>query len=143
MSTQNNIPFGVKLIIGVNILAIIVTCSFWLLVYFKLFHTPQLNVSLEKSALASTFGFMIADLLYAVPCLILSLSGLYKLNFNGFIFAQAANILWFYSVTAVLIRDIYMANLTPGDFVFMPFVIFSTWAAVYLWKQKKLFISSH
>ncbi|MEZ7891255.1 MAG: hypothetical protein QMC67_05875 [Candidatus Wallbacteria bacterium] len=142
MSNRNSIPAGVKLIIGVNVLAIIVTCIFWLLVYLKLFHAPQLDVQLEKSALASTFGFMIADILYAVPCLILSLRGLYKLDFNGFIFAQLANILWFYSVTAVLIRDVYMTNLTPGDFVFMPFVVFSIWAAAYLWKQRNIFIPS-
>jgi hypothetical protein len=57
----------------------------------------------------------------------------------GWLAAQMANALWWYSFTFILIRELSMQNIRPGTILFLPFALFSLWSAWYLWKVKSFF----
>ncbi len=136
---KSSLSLGIKTIISVNCIAAVITLLFWLLVLFKLFIKPGNELSMDLPSKASTFGFLIADLLWAVPILILSIPGLLKLKSWGWLAAQLANVLWVYSLTALWIRDLYTGAITPGDIIFLPFAVFSIWSAYYLWLNRSKF----
>jgi hypothetical protein len=79
METRASRPWGINLVGIVNAIAAVITLAFWLLVWHRLFHTA-LPVTLDQAATASTLGFMIADLVWAVPLLITSVPGLWRLQ---------------------------------------------------------------
>lgn len=116
--------------------AAILHILFWGLALIKL--APILSAS-GQSSLATTFGIGIADLIWAVPLLLLGSIGLYKKMAIGWLSAQMAHILYFYSMTFIAVRDIISGALSPGTFVFMPFALFAIWATKYLWKNKSEF----
>ncbi len=132
-------PSGVTVIIIVNIIASVITIIFWYLVSRRLFGSNGNQIQLDKFSAGSTFGFMIADIIFAVPVLIISIPGLRKMRFYGWTAAQMANILWLYSLTAVLIRDLYSSMVSPGSLLFLPFALFSVWGIIYLWKKREIF----
>jgi hypothetical protein len=131
---------GLKTIINVNIIVAIITLLFWILILFKIYIFPDANLVMKNSAKASTFGYLIADLILAVPILVASISSLSKLKFSGWLLAQFANILWIYSLLSVWIRDLYAKEITPGDIIFLPLIPFSIWSIQYLWKNRNKFI---
>jgi hypothetical protein len=133
------LTFGIKTIISVNCIAAVVTLIFWVLVIFRLFMKSGNELSIDTASKASTLGFLVADLIWAVPILILSIPGLLRLNSWGWIATQMANILWVYSLTASWTRDIYIGIINPGNILFLPFAIFSIWSVYYLWINKGKF----
>lgn len=136
---NTSLPYGIKTIISVNCIAVIVTIFFWIFVLFKIFINPSSETTMDIASKASTFGFLISDLIWAVPLLIISIPGLIKLKFYGWTSAQLANILWIYSLTNLWVRDIYIGIITPGDILFLPFAIFSIWSAYCLWSNRDKF----
>lgn len=130
---------GITIIAIVNSIATVVTLAFWILVLSRFFGGTNLHVVLEKASVASTLGFIVADFVWAIPILIISVVGLWRLRFWGWVAAQLANILWFYSLTAAWVRDLYLGNISPGNLVFLPFGLFAMWSTVYLWKVRNLF----
>ncbi len=138
METRAFRPWGVTLIAIVNAIATVITLAFWLLVWQRLFHTA-LPTTLDRTAAASTLGFMIADLIWAVPLLITSVPGLWRLQAWGWTTAQLANILWIYPLTATWTRDLYLGSLSPGNAIFLPFALFAVWTTIYLWQIRHLF----
>lgn len=131
-------PRGVTLIAIVNAGATVITLAFWFLVHQRLFQ-PDVLATLGRASVASTLGFMIADLVWAVPLLIVSVPGLWRSRAWGWTAAQMANILWLYPLTAGWSRDLYLGSISPGNMLFLPFALFSVWATIYLWQTRYLF----
>lgn len=125
--------------IVINTVALIITTGFWYLIWLKLSEASVLKHFFEKSAIASTYGFMVADIIWAVPLLFFSIIGLSKNKFWGWTAAQMVNILWLYSVTAVLVRDLYLDSLAPGTFIFIPFAVLAVWQIFVLWNYRNNF----
>jgi len=131
-------PTGIVVVAAVNAVAAALTLAFWTLVYFRIF-AASASVPLERSAAASTLGFLVGDIVWAVPLLIVSVPGLLKLRFYGWLSAQMVNVLWLYSMTAIWVRDLYGGQLSPGAILFSVFPAFSLWAAWYLWRYRERF----
>lgn len=139
MLFKKNVPVIVKLIVTVNVLAFLISFLFWLIIYIKLFFGNSSFTGADRMLISSTFGFMIADIIWALPLLAVSIYGLKNMTSYGWASAQGANILWFYSMTSLWSRDIYGGLINPGNFIFLPFFIFSFFSAYYLWKKRGLF----
>lgn len=132
-------PKVVKIISIVNAVAALLHLMFWTLAFIQL-KSPFSDVSiLEKINLATTYGFGIADMIWAFPLLIISAILLWHLKPFGWLTAQMVNVLYWYSLTVVLVRDILTYTLSPGTLVFLPFCLFAFWAAIYLWNNRKIF----
>jgi hypothetical protein len=130
---------GVKIITIVNAAAALLHLMFWTLAFIRL-QSPFSDISFfEKINLATTYGFGIADLIWSFPLLIISAIFLWQLKPFGWLTAQMANVLYWYSLTVLLVRDILTNTISPGIFIFMPFVLFAFWAAIYLWNNRKKF----
>lgn len=138
-----SLPRGLKIIIAVNIAASSITVLFWVLIFLKVYIIPSPSFAMDNSMKASTLGYLITDMLIAVPILIASISGLRKLKFWGWLMAQAANVLWIYSLFSVWARDLYAGQITPGDIIFAPLIPFSFWAFYYLWKNRNAFYNEN
>ena len=139
MNNKSNRPIGIIVIVIINLFAAILTITFWSLILKLLFLTNQNTI--DKLSLGSTLGFLIADLIWAI-LLLLSAFGLWKLKFWGWVAAQMVNILWIYSMTVIWVRDLYSNMISPGTFIFSPFIVFSFWAIIYLFKVKDIFINN-
>lgn len=130
---------GIKTIIVVNSVAAVITQIFWILIVFTVYIGSDNEITLDIVSKASTLGFLVADLIWAVPMLIISIPGLIKLSTWGWTAAQMANILWMYSLTSVWVRDLYIGLINPGDYIFLPFALFSVWSTYYLWLNRSKF----
>jgi len=130
---------GVKTIIIVNVISTFVTLIFWVLVLIKIYILQNTDIVIDNVLKASTLGFLAADFFWAIPLLVISIAGLRKLNTLGWLAALMVNILWFYSLTSLWVRDIYLGTISPGDYVFLPFGIFAIWSTYYLWIKKEKF----
>ena len=130
---------GVMIIAVVNLVAAALTLAFWILVYVKLFSGAKADASIAPAALSATFGFLVGDLVWAVPLLIISAAGLLKRKAWGLLTAQMVNILWLYSMTAIWVRDLHAGMVSPGAVLFTPFALFAVWAIGFLWKRRGLF----
>ncbi|OUL29217.1 hypothetical protein [Nostoc sp. 106C] len=139
MKTPSLRPLAVTIIVIVNSVATVITLGFWFLVQQRLFGSENLGIALDKTSVASTLGFMVADILWAVPMLIISVPGLWRLCAWGWTAAQMANILWFYSLTSAWTRDLYVGSISSGNLLFLLFAVLSVWATIYLWMQRHLF----
>lgn len=141
MSTRNlHRPAGITVLAIVNGAACFLTVLFWALVYFRLFApSPGMDPVMRASA-AATLGFLVGDIVWAVPLLALGASGLWKMRQWGYLSAQMVNILWLYSLTVIWVRDLYAAKISPGAAVFTPFALIAACAVFYLWKSRKLFL---
>jgi hypothetical protein len=133
-------PFPIKLIAIINGIGFVVTLVFRAFVFFKsLAPLPDnLTVAAERANAATTYGFMIGDMLWSVPLLLIGSISLWRLQPLGWTAAQMVNILWVYSMTVVWTRDVY-TSFSPGGMLFIPFTLAAPWATVYLWKYRDLF----
>jgi hypothetical protein len=133
-------PSGITFFAVVNCIACGVTLVFWALVFFgRLVPTPgSLQSEPERANAAVTYGFMLGDLIYSVPLLLLAGAGLWRLRAWGWLAAQMANALWIYSMTVILLRDSY-SRWSPGALLFVPFAALALWAVPYLWNQRRAF----
>nr|WP_321461540.1 hypothetical protein [uncultured Cohaesibacter sp.] len=127
----------VKLIAIVNFVAAIIHLIFWGLVFVHF--GPQLADGQLSSALATTFGIGVADIVWSVPLLLAGSLGLMAKRPFGWLCAQMANGLYFYSMTFILIRDSLTGDFKPGSYLFMPFTLFAFFAAWALWHRRQLF----
>ncbi|MBN2383513.1 hypothetical protein JXQ70_11575 [bacterium] len=124
----------------VNAVAFFITLIFWGMVYITgmvPFPGDVVNMA-ERGKAAVTYGFMLCDLIYSTPLLLLAWLGLWKLKSWGWLAAQMANALWLYSMTLILFRDAYTA-ISPGGLLFLPFALISLWALPYLWLKRQDF----
>lgn len=120
----------IKLIAIVNGIAAVLHAVFWIFVFVK--------APVEPADKIVTYGLGLADLLWSVPLLFLGSIPLYKHKFLGFLAAQMANVLYWYSFTFILFRE-FNTHFRPGTFLFLPFALFSIWAAWYLWNVRSVF----
>lgn len=93
---------------------------------------------LERGASATTWGFLLADLAYSLPLLLLAAMGLRKHAAWGWLCAQIANSLWIYSMSVILFRDMF-TRFTPGSVLFLPFLLVALASFPYLWKVRSRF----
>lgn len=133
-------PSGITFLAVVNCIACVVTIVFWALVFFGRLVPPpgSLQSEPERANAAVTYGFMLGDLIYSVPLLLLAGAGLWRLRTWGWLAAQMANALWLYSMTIILLRDSY-SRWSPGALLFVPFAALALWAVPYLWNQRRAF----
>jgi hypothetical protein len=131
---------GIKVISIMNGVAAMLHLLFWILAIIKL---PALSraVNIEqKINLATVYGFGIADLIFSVPFLLAGAFLLWKIKIQGWLAAQIANVLYWYSFTVILSRDISSGALAPGTIIFLPFALFSIWAAYHLWQVRGAYL---
>ena len=128
---------GVTFLAIANAVALIITLLFWGAVFFRrLIPLPgDLISTAERGNAAVTYGFMLGDVLYSAPLLLLGSIGLWRLRSWGWMTTQMANILWIYSMTVILLRDAY-TTMSPGGLIFIPFTLIAIWAIPYLWKRR-------
>jgi hypothetical protein len=140
MNAELKRPRGITFLIVINSIAAVITLLFWCLVYLRLFTRPIADPSLAISA-SATLGFLVGDLVWAVPLLIASVIGLRRQSLAGWLFSQLVNILWLYSMTVIWVRDLYSNAISPGAWLFTPFAIAAAWAIFYLWRKRQLFLA--
>jgi hypothetical protein len=135
---------GIKVVAVINGIGFGLTLIFWLLglVSGVLPNPSRLATIAERGNAATTFGFMIADFIWAVPLLFLGTIGVWRRSPWGWMAANMVNILWCYSLTVILIRDSY-TRISPGGILFLPFVPFAIWSTIYLWKRRGVFFSQN
>jgi hypothetical protein len=133
-------PGGITLLAIVNGVALVLTLVFWGLVYFgRLVPDPgSLGSLAERANAAVTYGFMLGDVIYSAPLLLLAALGLWRLRSWGWLAAQMANALWVYSMTVILLRDYYSA-WSPGGLLFIPFTLVAIGSIPYLWMRRQAF----
>ena len=136
-------PASVSAIAIINGIAFLLTLAFWGTVAFKkLVPFPsELTVISERASAAVTWGFLVGDIAFSAPLLLMATVGLWRPSALGWTTAQMANILWVYSMTVVLMRDAFTV-FSPGGMLFLPFAINAVWATIYLWKHRSLFWTS-
>jgi hypothetical protein len=141
---QSQRPKSVSIIAIINGIGLVVTILFWGMVYFKkLVPTPgDLTDTAERMNAATTYGFMIGDIIWSVPLLLLAAVGLWRQRFWGWTAAQMVNILWVYSMTLIWTRDSY-STLSPGGMIFLPFTLAAVWATYYLWNHRAPFLEAN
>lgn len=130
----------IKIIAWVNGLAAVLHFLFWIFTLIKLPPLASETQLMVKVNLATTFGFGIADLIWSVPLLLIASIPLYKKQIMGWLAAHMANVLYWYSFTVIITRDIASNSISPGTILFLPFALFSIWAAYYLWKGRSEFL---
>ncbi len=133
-------PAGVTFIAIVNGIGFVITLLFWGAVYFETLvpRPASLTVLAERANAATTYGFLLGDILWSAPLLLLATIGLWRPRPWGWTSAQMVNALWIYSMTIVWMRDAYV-TISPGALLFTPFAVIAIWATYYLWKQRNLF----
>ena len=129
---------GIKSISIVNGIAAVLHLSFWILAFLHLSKNAPLTNLAEKINLATVYGFGIADIIWSFTFLAFGSIGLWKMKAIGWLCAQLANVLYWYSFTVIITRDIASGRLAPGTILFLPFALFSFWAAYYLWQKRML-----
>ncbi len=133
-------PFGASLIAIVNAVGLVLTLLFWGMVWLKrLVPWPgELATMADRGNAATTYGFLIGDVIYSAPLLFIAAAGVWRMKMWGWTAAQMASVLWIYSLTVILFRDAYTV-LSPGGLIFLPFALFSFWAIFALWKIRARF----
>ncbi len=138
---RHHVPAGVRAIAIVNAVSAILTAAFWALVYLRLFAGAPIVDPVAHASAGATLGYLVGDIVWALPLLVISVPSLLRGRPSGWLFAQMINVLWWYSMTAVWVRDLYTGSISPGAVLFAPFALFSFWAAVYLWREREEFWS--
>jgi hypothetical protein len=133
---------GLKVIAVGNGIGFLLTLIFWLLglVSGVLQNPSRLDTIVARGNAATTYGFMIADFVWAVPLLFLGAVGVWRRSPWGWTAANMVNILWCYSLTIIWVRDSY-TQISPGGILFLPFFPFAIWSTLYLWKHRSVFFS--
>jgi hypothetical protein len=131
---------GITFLAIINLIALIFRILFWGIVYIRrLVPFPAELISLaDRANSAVTYGFMIGDIYYAAPLLLLAWLGLWKLKSWGWLTAQMVNALWVYSMTVISLRDAY-TTMSIGALLFLPFSFIAIWAIPYLWVNRRKF----
>ena len=133
-------PRGITVIAVVDAFAAMLTIAFWVLVYARLFAPGAASPGeMDAGSVSATFGFMVGDLVWAALTLVVGAVGLWRMRAWGWLAAQMVNILWLYSMTVIWCRDARLGLVSPGAVLFSPFVLFSVWAILYLWRARSLF----
>ncbi len=138
--SASNQTFWIKTIALINGLASILHLSFWIIILTKLPAIASEASAADRINLATTYGFGIADLLLSVPLLFIGSIGLWKKTEIGWVAALLANVLYWYSFTVVIVRDLSANSLSPGLVLFSPFALISLWATYFLWRNRDLFL---
>jgi hypothetical protein len=133
--------FGIKFISVINGFAAFLHLIFWILAFLHLSNSTSESSFAERANLGTTYGFGIADILWSITFLTIGSIGLWKLNPFGWLAAQFANVLYWYSLTVVLTKDLFTRSVSPGTILFLPFALFSVWAVFYLWKVRDNFFN--
>lgn len=110
---HNRKPAGIKLISIVNGIAAVLYFLFWIVAFIKLPANSETGSPAEKINLVTVYGFGVADLIWSVPFLLSGSILLWKLKQIGWLTAQFANALYWYSFTVILIRDFTSGSLAP------------------------------
>ena len=133
-------PVGLTILAVINGIAFVITLLFWGTVYFaKLVPLPgSLLNTAERANAATTYGFLVGDILWSAPLLLLATIGLWRPRPWGWTSAQMVNALWVYSMTVIWMRDAH-TTISPGALLFTPFAAIAVWATYYLWKQRGIF----
>lgn len=131
---------GIRAIALVNGIAALLHLAFWVLVLLRLPSPDKVETEAERIDLVVTYGLGVADLLWSVPLLAIGSLGLYRGDGIGWLAAQIANGLYWYSFTFITVRELNAKAIRPGTLLFLPFAIFSVWAAWYLWQVRALFV---
>jgi hypothetical protein len=133
-------PTGLAVIAIINGIAFTITLLFWGVVFFRnLVPLPgSLTISAERANAATTYGFLIGDIVWSAPLLLLATIGIWRPRPWGWTSAQMVNALWVYSMTVIWMRDAYTA-ISPGALLFTPFALIAVWGTYYLWKHRNLF----
>ena len=139
MQSQAIADYGIKLIAMVNGIAALLHFGFWILAFFRLPRPSVVEVEAERVDLIVTYGLGVADLLWSVPLLIVGCFWLYNGSEIGWLAAQMANVLYWYSFTFILVRELNAKSIRFGTLLFSPFAMFSLWAAWYLWQVRAMF----
>jgi len=130
---------GIRTIAIVNAVAAVLTVAFWGLAYARLFAAGAIADPVAHAAASTTLGFLVGDVVWSVPLLVVSVAGLWRHTSLGWLAGQMVNALWAYSMTVILVRDAYVGRLSPGAVLFAPFGLFALWAAVHLWRNRTSF----
>jgi hypothetical protein len=133
-------PAGITFVSVFNAIGALITILFWSLAAMRLPALGSLPTAAEKAAVGTTYSFMIADILWALPLLIVASVGVWRLRFWGWTAAQMTNVLWWYSVTVVAARDLITGTVSPGTIAFLPFALVSFAACRTLWISRERFI---
>jgi hypothetical protein len=141
--TTTKRPTGISVIAIINGIACVITILFWAMVFFRhLVPWPgELTAVPERANAATTYGFLIGDILWSAPLLYLAAIGVWRLRPWGWTSAQMVNALWVYSMTVIWIRDAYTV-VSPGALLFTPFTLVAIWSTYYLWNKRGLFWAS-
>lgn len=91
-----------------------------------------------RGASATTWGFLLADVLYSLPLLLLAAVGLRRRTSWGWMCAQIANGLWIYSMSVLWFRDGF-TRFSPGSVVFLPFFVVAVASLPFLWRSRARF----
>lgn len=136
-------PLAISIVALINWVGLVITIAFWLLILLKrVVPAPgSLDALLERANAATTYGFMVGDVIWSVPLLLLAGLGLWRMRLYGWTAAQMANALWVYSLTVIWFRDAY-TTVSPGGVLFLPFGVAAIWATIVLWKYRVLFQST-
>ena len=131
---------GIRFLSIWNAFAFLVTLLFWAAVALS-GRVPgpwAVDGVLARGASATTWGFLLADILYSLPLLLLAAVGLRRRTAWGWLCAQIANALWIYSMSVLYFRDGF-TRLSPGSVVFLPFLVVAVVALPFLWKTRSRF----
>jgi hypothetical protein len=132
---------GIKIIAVVNGIAALLHLLFWIMAFIRLPALSSVGVIAERINLANVYGFGLADFIWSVPFLLIGSFMLRKGRLIGWLCAHFANVLYWYSFTVIIFRDSVSGALAPGSILFLPFALFSFWAAWYLWKARSGFLT--
>ena len=131
---------GIRVISVINGIAAVLHLLFWIFALIKLPELSKTGSIEAKVNLATVYGFGIADLVFSVPFLIIGSVALWKMKIQGWLSANIANVLYWYSFTVIFSRDLSSGSFAPGTLIFLPFALFSVWAAYYLWKARRIYL---
>ena len=139
MTEQPSASTGVNVIAIVNGVAACLHIVFWTFALRHLARLPLLETEGQRIDRIVTAGLGVADLAWSAPLLAIGSYWLYRRSFAGWLGAQMANALWWYSYTFLIFRECAMGALRPGTMIFLPFALFSLWSAYYLWRVRASF----
>lgn len=131
--------YGIKLIATVNGIAALLHFVIWIIILLRLPRPWAVDAEAERLDLVVTYGLGVADLLWSVPLLSVGCFWLYTGSAIGWLAAQMVNVLYWYSFTFILVRELSARSIRPGTVLLSPFALFSFWAAWHLWQVRAMF----
>jgi uncharacterized membrane protein (DUF2068 family) len=133
-------PIVITIIVIVNIFGWITTEGMWAVLHLthKIPSISDMHSFFEQSYIGLVNGFTIADAIWSNLTLLISIVGLWKMKAWGWTAAIMANIIWLYTMTFTIVRDI-LVIITPAMIFFTFFATFALFSTIYLWKTRYLF----